>query len=72
MSSEPWVEFRVHIFSFEDLMNSWGKKLKGRVRDAVHDFIAREVKDNLTLWPTIRKVRLLHSTPTLRLTPCAD
>jgi len=56
MAREKWLEFRSHIFSFEDALNAWTKKLKGRARDQVSDYLSNEIKDYRAIWPLLRKV----------------
>ena len=57
MGAEQWVAFRVKLSSFDDLTNSWAKKLKARgVRDRINDYLQREMKANRELFPILRKV----------------
>ena len=57
MGAEQWVAFRVRLSSFDDLTNSWAKKLKQRgVRDKINDYLQRELKANRELFPILRKV----------------
>lgn len=56
MSEEAWVAFRARIFNFEDFLNLWAKKLKGRDRDTVYDYIEKQLKIFRAIWPVLRKV----------------
>ena len=57
MGSEQWVAFRVRLSSFDDLSQSWSKKLKQRgVRDRIFDFLMAEMRCNREVFPILRKV----------------
>ena len=57
MGSEQWVAFRVRLSAFDDLTNSWAKRLKQRgVRDKIFDYLQRKLKSNRELFPILRKV----------------
>ena len=56
MTGEAWVAFRARILAFEDFINTWRKKLKGRDKDIVFKYIATQLKKNYLMWPVLRKV----------------
>lgn len=56
MTSEAWVAFRAKIFTFEDFLVAWVKKLKGRPKDIVYEYIVKELKAHKQVWPILQKV----------------
>lgn len=55
MAGELWVAFRSKIFSFEDFVNVWQKRIKDQPRGAIFDYISREVRQKKAVWPILRK-----------------
>ena len=57
MAGEQWVAFRPKLSSFDDLTNSWTKKLKARgSRDKIYDYLMQQVRNNREVFPVLRKV----------------
>ena len=57
MAGEQWVAFRPKLSSFDDLTNSWTKKLKARgSRDKIYDYLMQQIRNNREVFPVLRKV----------------
>ena len=57
MGAEQWVSFRVKLSTFDDLTNTWSKKLKLRgTRDKVQEYLQKEMRNNREIFPILRKV----------------
>ena len=57
MTKEDWVAFRKEISSFAALLDRWTNKLKQRgQRDAVFDYLAKEIKTNRDVYPVLQLI----------------
>ena len=57
MVTEDWVAFRKEVSSFATLLDRWTNRLKQRgQRDAVFDYLAREIKTNRDIYPVLQLI----------------
>jgi len=56
MTKEDWLSFRAKIFTFQDLLNNWTEKIKGKERNVVTNYLRNELERFKQAWPLLKAI----------------
>ena len=56
MGKEDWLSFRSKVFTFQDFVNNWTEKAKGKERSVVTNFLRAELEHFRQAWPLLKAI----------------